>query len=124
MRKILAVLVLMGICSSVHATELSVIESSITIHTVAISSEVVTAITGSSNLMKNRTILQLQNLDAADVIYCSFNSVAITTTTTTDNTFQVPITGLPITVAIRGFGVWCINNAGDGPTKLSVLQGY
>lgn len=125
MKKILLGLILSGICVSTNATEYRIIESSITVYTVDVSSFVVstntaTVILTSAQTMKNAEHFLLQNLDTGSDIFCGYQ---ILESTTSVNVFKVPKSGDIVKLDMRPFVPYCLTEY-DGTSRLTVIQGY
>ena len=129
MKKILLFAVAMmagGIAHAASADSIGVLESSITVNTVAISSFTPTMLTTATTYMPNRTSLVLQNQDTTNNIYCSEKSTISGTT----NAFIVPAGYGMVSLNIRPYGVlgairlYCITANTSGTSTLTVIQAY
>ena len=102
-----------------------VLQSSITINVVNISSFTPTQVDPTSIIMNYRTTLVIQNLDLTNKIYCSQKS-----NVTTSTGFMLPESGGLISLPISAQGItgrltlYCITANTSGSSKLAVIQAY
>jgi hypothetical protein len=108
------------------ASNIAVMESSVTVNQVSISSSVPTDICPASIVMPDRTTLVIQNVDATYDIYCGGQGVTATTG------FLVAAGGGSISLNVRTYSAklesvirfFCISASTAGATKAAIIQGY
>lgn len=131
MKKILVIGLILGfggVAKAASSAEIGVLESSITVNTISVSSFTATDITPASIVMGNRTSLVIQNLDSTYNLYCSEKS----TLTTSANSFVVPAGGGMISLNIRAYSqasasaikIYCLSGSTTGSTSAAVIQAY
>lgn len=131
MNKILAICFMFGLGSVANAassSNIGVLESSITVNTVAISSFSPTDVSPASIVMNDRTSLVVQNLDSTATIYCSEK----TNLTTSSNSFMLVPGGGMISLNIRTYSqylkksikIYCLTSSTSGSTNVAVIQAY
>lgn len=129
MKKILAIVAFMFMGGVAHAAGSSeivpVIESSITVRNVLVSSSAATDV--SANIeMPDRTVIALQNKDTNDV-YCSFDSADLAS-----HFFILYANGGRFVINMRPWSgknaaplkIWCKSSSTSGPSGIAVIQGY
>lgn len=131
-KTLLAVTLLAALCSQSEARGMDVTEvltSSITVHVVAVSSftgvGATNQVDGVSTLLTGRLVITLQNLDAANKVYCSQKSDVTAATG-----FLLPTDGRPITLPIsagttaKRLTLYCITALTTGSSNVAVIQGF
>lgn len=133
-RLILAVTVLMVLSVMPAKAEkvkiAEVIDSTVTLHVVSVSSFSATLMESSARTMPKRAFVAIQNLDTIHKLWCDF-TVAVTTS----SGFIVPenggIVSLPLAENSNGlFGpdyklhIWCLSASTSGSTNAALIQGY
>jgi len=116
-----------GVAKAASSAEIGVLESSITVNTVSVSSFTATDITPASILLNDRTSLVIQNIDSTSSLYCSEK----TTLTTSANSFIIA-PGAMISLNIRTYSaylaapikIYCLTGKTTGPTTAAVIQAY
>jgi hypothetical protein len=129
MKKILfAVALMSAICTSAHASGAyvqEVLQSSITVNVINVSTYLPTQVDNSGLLMSYRTLLAIQNLDLSYKIYCSQKSNVTKTTG-----FMLPEGGGLISLPLTAMGdtgrltIYCVSSSTISATKAAIIQAY
>jgi len=132
MNKIIAIAVLVcglsGMANASTSGNVAVMEGTVTVKAVSISSSVATDVCPASIVIPDRTTLTLQNIDTTYDVNCaaSINDLALS------NYFILYAGGGSVTFNVRPYSplnrvdmkIYCKTTSTVGSTNISVIQGY
>jgi hypothetical protein len=115
-----------GVANAASSSMIGVLESSITVKTVAVSSFSPTDMSANFN-MPDRTMLVIQNTGASD-LYCGATAAEVSA----GNAFTVSAGGGSISLSIRTYSaklaiplkIFCLTSSTSGSTNAAVIQSY
>jgi len=136
MKRIFISVILMLMATAARAERaqmvMEVIQSTITVNVVSVSSYTGTQIDPNSIALTTRAFISVQNLDADYDVYCS-QKASVTTSTG----FMIPMNGGMVTIPLMHGSEWawnptkanrltlyCISNHAGSSSNVAVIQGY
>lgn len=100
--------------------------SSITVHTVSVSSGVASAVDYAAVRMDQREAIEIQNVDSSSVLWCGFNQANVTVGTGR----MIGVDGGFWNLALAAnspdgpMTLYCITDSGAGTTNVTITQTY